>query len=81
MSSVANTSDSSLKMALTFSLSDVVNPDRSVVLTILCWCSLLVLFGGVMLGSSSIWSEGVTVALLTDGDLHEVDCLTCKWYY
>ena len=31
-----------------------------------------------MLGSCNIWSGGVIVALLTDGDLHEVDCLTCN---
>ena len=34
-------------------LSDVVSPDRSIVLTTLCWCSLLISFG-VMQGSSSI---------------------------
>ena len=39
--------------------------------------SLLVLFGS-MLGSSNIWSGGVIVALLTDGDLREVDCFTCN---
>ena len=32
----------------------------------------------VMLGSSNVWSGGVAVALLTDGGLHEVDCLTCN---
>ena len=29
-----------------------------------------------MLGSSNIWSGGVTLALLIDGGLHEVDCFT-----
>ena len=32
----------------------------------------------VMLGSSNVWSGGVAVALLTDGGLHEVYCLTCN---
>ena len=78
VSSFANTSDFSLNMTLTFYLSDVVNSDRSMVLTTLCWCSLLDLFGGVTLGSFNIWSGGATVVLFTDGDLHEVDCLTCN---
>ena len=88
VSSFANTSDSSVSMTLlslsrslslylSLALSDVVNPDRSMVLTSICLCSLLVLFD-VMLGSSNIWSGGVTVAFLTEWDLHEFDCLTCN---
>ena len=66
-----------LSLSLSLALSDVVNPDRSMVLTSICLCSLLVLFD-VMLGSSNIWSGGVTVAFLTEWDLHEFDCLTCN---
>ena len=47
-------------------------------LTTLCWYSLLLSFVGVMLGSSNIWSERVTMAFLTDGDLREVEFLTCN---
>ena len=78
VSSVASTSNSSLNMTVTFSLSGVVILDRSILLTALCWCSLLILFGGVMLGSSRILFGGVIMVLLTDGDLNEVDCLTCN---
>ena len=77
VSSVASTSDSSLNMALTFSLSDLVDPDRSMVLTTLCWCSTVhFVWCYPWFFQYLIWD--VTAALLMDGCLHEVDCLTCS---
>ena len=60
------------------SLSNAVSPNRSIVLTTLCWYSLLSLSGGVTLGSSSIGSGGVTVVLFRGRDLCKDDCLTCN---
>ena len=63
-------------LLLSLSLSDVVDPDRSMVLTTLCWCSTVgFVWCYPWFFQYLIW--GVTVALLMDGCLHEVDCLTC----